>query len=210
MDAATWIALGSAVFAGAAALAASWQAKAAKDQVAIMQEQLRNETDDRHEAAGPIFSITQSTLGSTPVGQDAAEIIVVQKDGPGLSEVTVTTQTNENVRGLIGEDGEKIVDSITWKDNAPGTTRQLIASLDIDWRGAKQVINIVLNFKSVEVGTGATWNRTETTTPDVPFAMRQFRPRRALRTADDSWPIAPSVASTRADNTSWTSARHTG
>jgi hypothetical protein len=65
-DAGTWIALGAAVFAGAAALAAWWQARAARDQVAIMQQQLDNETDARREDAGPIFTITDSTTGSTP------------------------------------------------------------------------------------------------------------------------------------------------
>jgi hypothetical protein len=181
-DAGTWIALGAAVFAGAAALAAWWQAKAAKDQVAVMRQQLRNETDDRHEAAGPVFSITESTEGADPAGKPAAQIMVVQKGGPGLSEVTVTVQRNEVVCGLFGEDTKKIVNSIIWKDNAPGTTRQLIASLNISGR---RPFNVVLNFRCVEAVTGVTWNRTITTTPEVPFGIRKFGYRKASSADED-------------------------
>lgn len=147
-----------------------------------MRRQLSNEEEDRHEAAGPVFGIAESWEGDTPKGQPVAEIIVVQEGGPGRSEVTVTAQTNENVRGLVGTDGEKIVDSITWEDNAPRARRQLMVSLDPERAG---VVNIVLNFKSVEVGTGVTWDRTETTTPKIPFAIRIFRPRGAWRAAED-------------------------
>ncbi len=174
-DAGTWIALGAAVFALAAAVAAAWQAKAARDQVRIMRQQLSNETDDRHEAAGPVFSIWKSAEKDTAAGP-TAEIMVVQEGGPRLSEVTVTTRLNEEVRGLIGEDGEKIVAAIIWKDNTPETSRQLMASLDPK---GQEPVNVVLNFKSVEAETGATWHRALTTTPDLSFAARKFGRGRA-------------------------------
>jgi hypothetical protein len=170
-DAGTWIAVAGAVIALVAAWSSWWQARAARQQVAIMRRQLQNETDDRHEAAGPVFSLRESVAGTTPKGQPAAKITVVQEGGPALSEVTVTVQRTEGIRGLFGEDGPEIVDAITWKDNAPGTTRHLLASLDLKGQG---LCNIVLNFRVIEDGTGATWNRTRTTIPEIPFTIRKF------------------------------------
>jgi hypothetical protein len=169
VNAGTWVAIAAAVVAAAGAVYQRWQAVAAKAQVTIMQQQLDDEKADRHEAAGPIFTVTKSTEGYTPARQRVAEIMLTQKDGPGLSDVTVTTQPNENVRGLIGNDGENIVDSIIWKGNAPETIRLLIASLDTKGNGP---VNVVLLFESVEIATGATWNRTKTTTPKIPFQVR--------------------------------------
>jgi len=148
-----------------------------------MRQQLRYETDDRHEAAGPIFDIRESAEGAGPTGKPAAGILVEQMGGPPLSEVTVTVQRNGGVRGLFEEDSKKIVDSVIWKDNAPGAMRQLIASLNI--RG-RRPFNIVLNFRCVEAVTGVTWNRTITTTPSIPFTTRKFGYRPAS-SADEDW-----------------------
>lgn len=181
-DAGTWIAIAGAVIALGAAWSSWRQAKAAKDQVAIMQQQLQNETHDRHEAAGPRFSLT-GVEGMTPKGQPAAQITVVQEGGPALSEVTVTVQRSEGIRGLFGEDGPKIVDAITWKDNAPGSARHLLASLDTT---GHRPYNVVLNFSAVEHGTGAAWKRTETVIPETPFTIRKFG-WRAARVSDEEF-----------------------
>jgi hypothetical protein len=186
-DAGTWIAVAGAVIALVAALAAGSQARSAKRsakaaddqvaaaraQVAIMQQQLSNEAADRHEAAGPVFGITESWEGETPKGQRVAEIIVMQEGGPGLSRVTVTTEPNEYVRGLIGLGIEQTLDCIVWDGNAPGTRHQVVVSVNKMRRsGSQEPGNVVLHFESVGVLTGATWERTKSTTPKVPFHLR--------------------------------------
>jgi hypothetical protein len=188
VNAGTWVAIAAAVIAAAAAwygrrqaVAAKAQAKAAKDQVAIMQQQLDNEEADRHKARGPDFE-TNSSIGIIEAGQPAAGIVVKQVGGPGHSEVTVTVQRNDKVLGLIGDNGGGIVDAIRWTDNAPGKVNILVVGL----KGVAPV-NLVLDFKSVEAGNDKPWTCTKTIIPEIPFAIRQFGPRWASRVAEDSF-----------------------
>jgi len=167
------------------AQAAKDQAQAAEDQVAIMQQQLDAEKADRHEGRGPDFTIPESTIEGEWAGKPVARIMVTQEGGPGLSEVTVTTQRNENVCGLIGNDADNTVPSIPWTDNAPGTTRQLKVSLETKYT---EPVNVVLHFESVDSSTGATWWRTKTTNPSTPFQI-DFDIRGARREPEIPQPV---------------------
>jgi hypothetical protein len=156
-DAGTWIAVAGAVIALVAAWSAWRQAAAAKDQVVIMRQQLNNETADRHKAAGPNFEVASSR--STRAGQKpVADVGVKQVGGP---RVTVTVKRDGDVRGLIEDGGDNIVDSIIWTDNAPGQVRSLKVGLERDKR-----VNVVLDFVSVEKGNEEPWKCTVTTRPE--------------------------------------------
>ena len=165
-DAGTWIAAVAALIALVAAWASWRQAAAAKDQVAIMQQQLKNEQQqlqndetDRHRAAGPKFEFdTASVIENPDTGQPVAKITVKQEGGPEHSEVTVTVRRTGDIHGLIGNDGRGIVDSIIWKDNAPGAKNVLKVSLERD-----DPVDVALEFRSVEPGNDRPWTFTETT-----------------------------------------------
>ncbi len=170
-DAGTWIAVAAAAIALFAAWASWQQAKAAKDQVAIMRRQLGNEETDRHKAAGPDFTMN-SSIGYTEAGKPVAGIGVTQAGGPEHSDVTVTVRPAGDVLGLIGTDGVSIVDKITWTDNAPGKVNTLKVSLK---RG--EPVDVVLDFKSVEAGNDKSWTCTKTTRPmpNMSFGTQEKR-----------------------------------
>jgi hypothetical protein len=174
-DAGTWIAVAAAAIALFAAWASWRQAKAAKDQVAIMRRQLGNEEADRHKAAGPDFT-TNPSIGYTEAGKPVASIGVTQVGGPEHSDVTVTVRAAGDVLGLIGTDGNTIVDSITWTDNAPGKVNKLTVSLK---RG--KAVDVVLDLKSVEAGTGKVWTCTKTTRPMPSMGIGTQKRRGRLR-----------------------------
>lgn len=168
-DAGTWIAVAGAVIAAAAAWygrgqaraanrsaeAADKQAAAAEGQVIIMRQQLAYDKADHHMAAAPGFTFPESTMG-----RRVALISVKQVGGPKLSEVTVTVQRDDYVRGLIGNDGGGLVETIRWANNAPGSIHHLKVSL-----ATARPVNIVLDFTSVGAGTGETWTYTGATLP---------------------------------------------
>ena len=191
MNAGDWIALASAVIAAAGAAYARWQAvqakrsagaaerqaSAAEVQVAIMRQQLANETADRHQAAGPHFAVKSAVIKDNSENQPMAHITIEQVSGAAAAEVRITARRNNNVHGLVEHVADYAPREIIWRDTAPGTTHTLTAYLEYNFLNP---VNVVLDFTSVQAGTGRTWRCTLTAVPHRPDPEPRRRSGRVL------------------------------
>jgi hypothetical protein len=107
-------------------------------------------------------------------GQHVARITVEQAAGAAVSEVRITARRNDYVHGLVEHDGDYTARTIIWHDSAPGASNVLTASLEYNYL---EPVNVVLDFTSVQAGTGNTWQQTLTAVPRRP----EPEPRRGSR-----------------------------
>ena len=194
MNAAAWISIAGAVIAAAtawyarrqatqarrSAVAADRQAAAMEQQVAIMREQLANEAADRHQAARPRFTVQDAEIKDDPGGNPFARLTIQQDGGSAVSEVRVTLRPNQYVCYLIDHfdssaTDDARTDAVVWGDPAPGTTHELMARLEYDHFDP---VHVVLDFTSVQAGTGNTWQDTLTAIPRRPETNPGRRRRR--------------------------------
>jgi hypothetical protein len=104
-------------------------------------------------------------IKDNPELQSMAHITIEQVSGAAATEVTITARRNGNVHGLVRNVTDYEPRTITWHDTAPGTTNALTAYLEYQH---VEPVNVVLDFTSVQAGTGQTWQQTLTAVPRRP------------------------------------------
>ena len=148
--------------------------------VAIMQQQLENETTDRHEAVAPRFAVKSAVIEDDRHGQHVARLTIEQAGGATVSEVEVTARREGDVDGLLVNphafEPDYTTGAVVWKGSAPGMEHVLTASLEYNFW---EPVNVVLDFVSRQADTGRDWKCTLTAVPrrPPPPPRRQMRRR---------------------------------
>lgn len=184
MDAASWIALGSAVVALVAAAITFWQAVTAKDaasfarrqaeaaerQVVEMKRQFEADTAARDEAAGPAFEAKKAEIFYD--GERFIEATLVMTSGPPLALVSVRL-ASKDARGLVRRAGDhEWMESQEFRDVSSGARIDIAAQME--WETSAPV-NLRVDLECQEDGgRQRTWRRSCT-------ALAQERPESRSR-----------------------------